>query len=159
MPFLKHVIIWLLFLLSGMAALIYEISWSRQLGLLLGHTVDAAAVVLAGYFGGMALGYWLAAVWGGRTRRPLWGYGVLEIAVALWGAVCAHSTRWWSSGRMFPVSTRRIQRSKFLPPVSLAFMLLLPATTAMGATLPLFARAMSVRPLQMEIETSLGPTH
>ena len=43
--------------LSGFAALVYEVSWNRQLGLLFGPTTHAAAVVLAAHFGGMAIGY------------------------------------------------------------------------------------------------------
>ncbi len=67
--------------LSGFAALVYEVSWNRQLGLLLGHTSRAAAVVLAAYFGGMAIGY---AVGGRIANRicPFHGYaacGLIEI--------------------------------------------------------------------------------
>ena len=44
-----------------MAALVYEISWSRQMGLLFGHTVQASATVVGAFFAGMGLGYALAA--------------------------------------------------------------------------------------------------
>jgi|GEM_PF-3089741 len=54
-------IVWLIFFLSGAAGLIYEISWSRQIGLLFGHTAQAASIVLSSYFSGMAIGYWLGA--------------------------------------------------------------------------------------------------
>ena len=54
--------VYLLFFLSGAAALVYEIAWSRELGIFFGHTVHAAAVVLGAYFAGMALGYWLAGL-------------------------------------------------------------------------------------------------
>ena len=50
-------LVYAIFLLSGTAALIYEISWSRQIGLLFGHTAQAAAVVLWAYFTGLGLGY------------------------------------------------------------------------------------------------------
>ncbi|MFV2070198.1 MAG: hypothetical protein ACC645_24790 [Pirellulales bacterium] len=72
-PFIAHC--YLIFFLSGAAALIYEISWSRQLGLLFGHTVHAAAVVLASYFAGMAVGHLVAARWSSRVS-PLLGYGI-----------------------------------------------------------------------------------
>ena len=64
-------VVYLLFLISGAAGLIYEISWSRQIGLLFGHTVHAAAVTLGAYFGGMAVGYALAARLLPRLTRPL----------------------------------------------------------------------------------------
>ena len=76
-------IIHLVFFLSGFAALVYEISWSRQIGLLFGHTVYAASIVLASYFLGMAAGYLTGARWCSRLH-PLRGYGYAEIAVALW---------------------------------------------------------------------------
>ena len=59
---------YLVFLLSGIAALIYEISWSRQLGLLFGHTVHAASVVLGSYFAGMAVGYSIGGHLSKRVR-------------------------------------------------------------------------------------------
>ena len=77
----------LLFFLSGAAGLVYEIAWSRELGIFFGHTVHAAAVVLGAYFAGMALGYWLAALILPRIKRPLAAYGVCELCVALWAAV------------------------------------------------------------------------
>ena len=57
----KDLLIYFVFFFSGAAALVYEISWTRQIGLLFGHTVHAASVVLASYFAGMAIGYLLGA--------------------------------------------------------------------------------------------------
>ena len=64
--------VYMAFFISGMAGLIYEISWSRQMGLLFGHTVQASATVVGGFFAGMGIGYALAAR---LTRRvnPLLG--------------------------------------------------------------------------------------
>jgi spermidine synthase len=42
--------------LSGFAALVYEVLWFRQLGLIFGNTVHAAATVLAAFMVGLALG-------------------------------------------------------------------------------------------------------
>src|SRR5438477_12225405 len=50
----------LLYMASGAAALIYEVTWTRLLTLQLGHTVAAASTVLAAFMGGLALGAWLA---------------------------------------------------------------------------------------------------
>ena len=76
--------IYLLFLLTGACALVYEVVWSRQFGLLFGHTAQAAAVVLGSYFSGMTIGYLLAARLAGRLARPLRGYAIAEIIAALW---------------------------------------------------------------------------
>ena len=56
---------------SGAAGLAYEISWSRQLGLTFGQTARAAAIVLAAYFLGMAIGYALAGARSARMREPV----------------------------------------------------------------------------------------
>src|SRR5260370_770802 len=84
-----------LYAVSGAAALVYEVTWTRLLTLQLGHTVAAASTVLAAFMGGLALGAWLspidspdtrdAAPRSGRPRSPLRLYAVLEIVVA----VCA----------------------------------------------------------------------
>jgi len=76
-------LIYLAFFLSGVAALVYEISWSRQLGLLFGHTVHAASVVLGSYFAGLAVGYAIGGFLSTRVR-PLTGYAVAELVVAVW---------------------------------------------------------------------------
>ena len=70
----------LLYAVSGAAALVYEVAWTRLLTLQLGHTVAAASTVLAAFMGGLAFGAWLIA------RLPLRGlrvYAALEITVAI----------------------------------------------------------------------------
>ncbi len=79
-----------LYAASGAAALVYEITWTRLLTLLMGHTVAAASTVLAAIMGGLALGSWvggrLAAARCGRSTGALDSssrYAVLEIGVAI----------------------------------------------------------------------------
>src|SRR5438128_4258199 len=69
----------LLYALSGAAALVYEVTWTRLLVLQLGHTVAAASTVLAAFMGGLALGAWLA---GRFSVGTLHVYAVLELLVA-----------------------------------------------------------------------------
>jgi spermidine synthase len=70
--------------LSGGAALLYEVAWTRWLTLFMGHTVAAASAVLAAFMGGLAAG----AVLGGRlvarmsARRAFTTYAALELAIA-----------------------------------------------------------------------------
>ena len=54
-----------LFAVSGAAALIYEVVWTRLLTLQMGHGVAAASTVLAAFMGGLAIG----AASAGRDRR------------------------------------------------------------------------------------------
>lgn len=78
----EAVAISVLFVGSGAAALVYEVLWLKQLGLLFGNTAQAAAATLAVFFLGLSVG---ARTWGNRAARsanPLGTYALLEIAIA-----------------------------------------------------------------------------
>ena len=70
---------------SGLAGLIYEVSWTRLLTLYVGHTTAAASAVVGAFLGGLAIG----AAAGGRwattltRRQSLLAYIALELAVAV----------------------------------------------------------------------------
>ena len=55
MRFIKPTV-WLIFILSGASALIYEVIWMRQLTLVFGSTVFATSTVLTAFMAGLALG-------------------------------------------------------------------------------------------------------
>lgn len=69
--------------LSGLACLIYQVLWMRQLGLLFGNTSHAAAVTLAAFFAGLAAGNWFWGRRSGSTPRPLRTYAFLEAGIGL----------------------------------------------------------------------------
>ena len=124
---------YLLIFLSGAAALVCEVSWSRQVGLVIGHTAQAAALVLAAFFTGMAVGQLI----GGRIVsrvHPLLGYGLAELAVA-----CGAS--------LVPSLLASINASDVgdLARTLLCFAVLLPATIPLGATFPFVAEHLSQR--------------
>jgi spermidine synthase len=74
-----------LFAVSGAAALIYEVVWTRLLTLHLGHGLAAASAVLAAFMGGLAAGAGAAGRIAGRfdRARALRVYAGLELAIAL----------------------------------------------------------------------------
>ncbi len=123
---------------SGAAGLIYEISWLRQIGLLFGHTVQAASIVVGSFFAGMGLGYLIAARLL-RRARPLIGYALAEWIAGGWAC-------------LIPVLLAVLERPAFAavlhhsnPIVQtvvrsiVCLALLLPATIALGTTLPFIA--------------------
>jgi spermidine synthase len=69
-----------IYLASGAAALLYEVSWTRLLTLELGHTVAGASTVLAAFMGGLAAGAWAA---GRFSLARLRTYAALEVSIAL----------------------------------------------------------------------------
>ena len=73
-----------LYLLSGAAALLYEVVWLRLLTLSLGHTSGAVGAVLAAFMGGLAAGAWFAGHFGSSLSRAraLRAYAALEISIA-----------------------------------------------------------------------------
>lgn len=72
-----------LLFLSGFAALVYQVLWMRDLAILFGNSAHAAAVDLAVFFGGLALGAALFARFSPRVTRPLRAYGLLELGIAV----------------------------------------------------------------------------
>lgn len=131
----------LIFFASGVAGMIDEISWSRQFGNVFGHTVYTGAMVLASFLGGMAIGYWLAGRYGGQSR-PLVMYGVLEVVAGIW--VCAVPALLQLGaatplGSLDPGPLGLLSLARVL----FCFVLLLPATAALGGTWPYMAAALS----------------
>ena len=73
-----------LFALSGAAALVYEVVWTRLLTLQVGHGLAAASTVLAAFMGGLAIGAAAGGRVGQRMSPPaaLRAYAGLETAIA-----------------------------------------------------------------------------
>jgi spermidine synthase len=75
----------LLLVISGTAALIYQVLWIKQLTLIVGVDVYAVTTGVSAFFAGLALGGLLLGRWVDRVQRPLRVYAGLEIGVALVG--------------------------------------------------------------------------
>jgi spermidine synthase len=128
----------LLFFVSGMVALAYEVVWVRALGLVVGNSLWAAVAVVAAFMGGMAAGSALVARFIHRLHRHLRLYAAAEgvaalvalstaPALALLQRVAAHAGAEPLTGWGLPLMAR----------FALAWAFLVVPTTAMGATLPL----------------------
>ena len=136
----------LLFLLaytcSGLAGLVYEVSWTRLLTLYIGHTTAAASAVVAAFLGGLALGAWGGGVIAARLKplQALRAYVALELVVALFALLLPWELRaltpllrWayadGAPGTLFPVVRLGASLARvFLP------------AAALGATFPMAVR-------------------
>ncbi|HEY6123268.1 MAG TPA: fused MFS/spermidine synthase [Steroidobacteraceae bacterium] len=134
------------FVLSGIAALIYQTAWMRQFAIVFGTSELAVATVLAAYMGGLALGAALAERFLPRVSRPVLTYGMLEIGIAgsavfivpllLWLANIALQS--FFGNQPEPPDSDHAGTTLFY--LISAFVALALPTTLMGATLPVLAR-------------------
>ena len=72
---------------SGFAGLGYQIVWTRQCALFLGHETAAVLAVVAAFFGGLAVGALALGRRIERSARPLRWYAGSEGLIALWSGV------------------------------------------------------------------------
>ena len=134
----------LVFLISGAAALVFQVLWFRQAGLALGNTVWASALVTSSFMAGLALGNAAAARWGRSLARPLRTYAQLEVLVGLAGVGLVFLFPLVGLGLAPLMGTLGGVALNGLR-VTVSFGLLLIPSCAMGATLPLLAGALSAR--------------
>ncbi|GAA4468612.1 fused MFS/spermidine synthase [Novipirellula rosea] len=143
---------YLIFAASGFAALVYEVSWNRQLGLLFGHTSHAAAAVLAAYFGGMAIGYAIGGRWAHRVC-PFRGYAACEIVAGLWAITVPFLISHSAGSLIEPLLHSRVSVIQMGSRVVFSLLLLAPATIALGATLPIMNEIFR----QMQLSDGVAP--
>lgn len=134
----------LAFVASGLAALGYEILWTRLFALALGSETMAILGVLAGFFGGLALGGRWAHSRARRSRHPLRLFAGLELFAALY----AVASPWWLfyladalPRWLGPVVGNNAGAGALLVTMLVAGVLLLPATMCLGATLAVLVEA------------------
>jgi predicted membrane-bound spermidine synthase len=139
------------FVLSGAAGLVYEVLWSRYLGLMVGHSAYAQVIVLAVFLGGMGAGALLTGAWSARLADPLKWYARVEILIGIFGFAFDPVFR-WLMGNVF----ERLLPAAGTGPASLvatwviAALAILPQSILLGATFPLMTagilRRASVQP-------------
>ncbi|WP_249150023.1 spermidine synthase [Bradyrhizobium liaoningense] len=125
---------------SGFAGLGYEIVWTRQLSLALGTEMMAVLGVIAGFFGGLALGAFTFDELIRRARSPWRVYAILEAVIAVWALINV-----WllpAAGSALPplLGTEPSPVLLWAGSLALPTLVLLPATMAMGGTLAALER-------------------
>jgi len=134
-----------LFLVSGAAGLIYEVTWTRAFGVVFGNTVLAVSTVLTAFMLGLALGSWLFGRIADRSSRPLLLYAVLEVMV---GAYALGFPAILTATDVFYLWFFRSFHPAFYPLSLVRFVLsvliLLVPTALMGGTLPVLSRLWAI---------------
>lgn len=143
---------YILFFLSGITALVYEIVWTRMLTSVFGHTVYSVSIVLAAFMAGLGFGcYLFGNVVDNQAKDPddetvfslssLMVYGTIEILIF---ASCITLSIIFSRFSVFYAWLHQILPSSpaladFVKAL-LAFALMFIPTTLMGATLPIISK-------------------
>jgi len=145
-------LIYLLFFLSGISGLVYQVVWVREFGAVFGNTVHSAAIVTAVFMGGLGVGSLVVGRHSDRRHADdpdgaLRAYGFFEIAIAALGfgvAVILPRLEGLSSAlstyAVGPEGWFELTAGSYLVRYAGALALLLPITFLMGGTLTLLIR-------------------
>ncbi len=134
-------LVYLLFFVSGLTGLVYQVAWVRMFGVVFGNTTHAVSTVLAAFMGGLALGSLLLGRAGERIGRPIRAYGILELLVGLFAfafpwLLAALESVYAGVHRTFGENTVPLITIRFL----MSFLMVLVPTTLMGGTLPVLSK-------------------
>ena len=146
----------MLFFMSGAAALVYQVLFSKELSYVFGSQAVATYTVLATYMGGMAIGAWLGGKLAANLVRPLHAYAFCELAI---GMYCLASPLIFLGLQQLYIALGASALDQ--PAVLLVLRLglgglgLLIPTTLMGMTLPILARHFEKRAETLGYSVSL----
>lgn len=136
-------LLYLIMIASGIAGLGYQMVWSRLLSVSLGHEMIAVIAVVSAFFIGLTAGALTLGPYIRRSMRPQLWFIALECTIACWAltltVLIPVYNQWLPSWIGVEPSLLQHWGTAF----SASFLLLLPATAAMGATLPAMERVMS----------------
>ncbi|MBX3192944.1 MAG: hypothetical protein KF819_38520 [Labilithrix sp.] len=121
--------IYLVFLLSGFAALLYQIVWQRALFAIYGINIESVTMVVTAFMLGLGIGSVVGGVVSKDPKRPvLLMFALVELGIGLFGAI--------SLGVFHAVGNATLGMSA-LATFFVTFLLVLVPTLLMGSTLPL----------------------
>src|SRR5499427_1248676 len=135
--------LFLLFIGSGCAALIYEIVWFQLLQLVIGSSSISLGILLGTFMGGMCLGSLLLPRLVAADQHPLRVYAALEFGIGIFGVLILFGMP--LVGGIYAASAGEGMTSIFVRAI-VAGICLLPPTMLMGATLPAISRYVKATP-------------
>ena len=142
----------LLFFLSGLSGLIYQVVWVREFGYVFGNTVYSASLIIAVFMLGLGVGSYVVGRWAdrqyaGRPESLLRAYGLFEVligAAALGvSAFLPHLGLLSAAASSYALDADgwyALTLSSYAARVAIAALVLTPITLLMGGTLTLLIR-------------------
>jgi len=136
-------LIQLLFLVSGATALVYQVTWLRNLSLVFGASFEATSIVLAAFMAGLSAGGFAFARRADRVDRAFALYGLLELGVAAFALVVPWLLRALDAVYVEAAGAQGgVTPTLNLLRVVLSLVILFVPTFLMGGTLPVLARGL-----------------
>ncbi len=124
--------------LSGFAAMVYEVAWSRVLSLIIGSSVYGFCIMLTTFLVGLALGSFICARLVDRLSKRILAFSILQVMIALSAFSALYLFR--ELPYLFFVMFYKIAHSQnllFFTKFLLAFAVMFIPTLFMGAVFPL----------------------
>jgi spermidine synthase len=139
-----------LYLLSGVAALVYQVGWQRILALYTGVGLYSVSVIVASFMAGLGAGSHVGGLWSARLSRraALARFALVEMGIGAFGV----ASPWVYYDWLYPIASHL--RVPSWPAALVHFAALGPPTFLMGVSLPLLTRA--VVPGVREAGRSIG---
>ncbi|MEM7083031.1 MAG: fused MFS/spermidine synthase [Pseudomonadota bacterium] len=134
-----------LLFLSGSAGLAYQSIWTKLFTVSLGHEMPSLLAVVAAFFGGVSLGAWLLSKTIAQSRYPGRWYAGCELAIGAWALVTLALQPVFNSLALSLIGVEPHPLYQWTVAFGLLFLILLPATFAMGATLPAMEQVIARR--------------
>lgn len=138
---IARLILYLVLFGSGMSALIYQIIWIREFGLVFGVHVFSMATVLTAFMAGLALGAVYFGSLADRKTNPIILFLFLELGIGLFAVVFPFTFQ--SLSRIYDMIASSVSPDQYslqLIRFILAFIYLLIPTTLMGGTMPVIIK-------------------
>lgn len=121
--------IYVIFLLSGFAALLYQIVWQRALYAIYGINIESVTMVVTAFMLGLGVGSLAGGVFSKDPKRPVLLYfSLVELGIGIFGAI---------SLSVFHAVGNVTLDMGAVPTFIVTFLLVLVPTVLMGSTLPL----------------------
>lgn len=138
-----HVALHVLMIVSGFAGLGYEMVWTRSVSVALGHEIVAVLAVVVAFFFGLALGAYFLDSRIRRSESPRLWYAGLEMLIGAWALTLIFLLPAFSETMAAVIGTEPSPLRHWSFVFFGTALLFLPASCAMGATLPAMERVLA----------------
>lgn len=132
---------------SGFVAMLYEIAWTRLLGLALGSSTHAYSLMLATFISGISVGGWLIYRWRGRTNTlTAFAWAELALAGTLFVSMWFYDLLPYWFAKLADLLARKPEAYGLYELVQafLCFIVMFIPAACLGMTLPLASRVATV---------------